>query len=208
MSSVQVDLNSFFLLTTFFFETQMSYLRFFFKAHRKHKRLAPVCHVIVCPDCTLLPRPPPLLTQSAEQSVTVSPTSPSKPTTQQPPVFCVELKPKQGFLSMGHQHCPFCLNQFLKVYSFFSSALALGTVFSPAPNTVLFFFFFGLWLWSSCVVLTPSSPTHKRPTHTTYSWIIKWQRERCHCFWLLTFGFSLNLIKKCFICDDVGALVF
>ncbi|KAI9560297.1 Inositol-pentakisphosphate 2-kise [Daphnia sinensis] len=83
-------------------------------AHRKHKRLAPVCHVIVCPDCTLLPRPPPLLTQSAEQSVTVSPASPCKPTTQQPPVFCVELKPKQGFLSMGHQHCPFCLNQFLK----------------------------------------------------------------------------------------------
>jgi hypothetical protein len=34
----------------------------------------------------------------------------------EPPVFCVELKPKQGFLSQGHQHCPFCLNQFLKVY--------------------------------------------------------------------------------------------
>lgn len=68
-----------------------------FAAHRKHKRLAPVCHVIVCPDCTLLPA----LANSGG--------------TNGEPVFCVELKPKQGFLSQGHQHCPFCLNQFLKV---------------------------------------------------------------------------------------------
>lgn len=68
-----------------------------FTAHRKHKRLAPVCHAVVCEDCTLLPSP------SRRSS-----TSPE-------PVFCVELKPKQGFLSGGHEHCPFCLNQFLKV---------------------------------------------------------------------------------------------
>lgn len=66
-------------------------------AHRKHKRLAPVCHVLVCSDCTLLPPLTMAMTAGVE------------------PVFCVELKPKQGFLSRGHQHCPFCLNQFLKV---------------------------------------------------------------------------------------------
>lgn len=62
-------------------------------AHRKHKRLAPVCHALVYSDCTLL--------------------HPAGRDDYQP-VFCVELKPKQGFLSRGHQRCPFCLNQFLK----------------------------------------------------------------------------------------------
>ena len=79
-------------------------------AHRKHKRLAPVCHVIVCPDCTLLPAP----TSGVE------------------PVFCVELKPKQGFLSQGHQHCPFCLNQFLKVP--FSLLAKYGTLSRDGNN--------------------------------------------------------------------------
>ena len=67
-------------------------------AHRKHKKLAPVCHAIVCNDCTLL--------SHAEHT--------------SEPVYCIELKPKQGFLSYGHERCPFCLNQFLKVpYVFF-----------------------------------------------------------------------------------------
>lgn len=70
-------------------------------AHRKHKQLAPVCHAIVCPDCTLLPAPSRALANGLNMSIL-------------PSVFCVELKPKQGFLSQGHQHCPFCLNQFLK----------------------------------------------------------------------------------------------
>ncbi|XP_046462392.1 inositol-pentakisphosphate 2-kinase-like isoform X1 [Daphnia pulex] len=91
-------------------------------AHRKHKRLAPVCHVIVCPDCTLLP---PAMSTATEQQqllslpVTCNNNQAATATTverqsAEPPVFCVELKPKQGFLSQGHQHCPFCLNQFLK----------------------------------------------------------------------------------------------
>lgn len=63
--------------------------------HRKHKRLAPVCHVIECDDCTVLPA--------------------SCPSNSCAPAFCVEIKPKQGFLAEGHEHCPFCLNQFLKV---------------------------------------------------------------------------------------------
>ena len=67
-------------------------------AHRKHKRLAPVCHAVVCSDCTLLPTPAEL-----------APNEPAEP------VYCVELKPKQGFLGHGHQRCPFCLNQYLKV---------------------------------------------------------------------------------------------
>ena len=75
---------------------------FLFTAHRKHKQLAPVCHAIVCPDCTLLPAPSRALANGLNMSIL-------------PSVFCVELKPKQGFLSQGHQHCPFWLNQFLKV---------------------------------------------------------------------------------------------
>ena len=70
-----------------------------------------MCHVIVCPDCTLLPAP----TSGVE------------------PVFCVELKPKQGFLSQGHQHCPFCLNQFLKVP--FSLLAKYGTLSRDGNNT-------------------------------------------------------------------------
>ena len=69
-----------------------------------------MCHVIVCPDCTLLPAP----TSGVE------------------PVFCVELKPKQGFLSQGHQHCPFCLNQFLKVP--FSLLAKYGTLSRDGNN--------------------------------------------------------------------------
>lgn len=64
-------------------------------AHRKHKRLASVCHLVVLADCTQLPKPMP-------------------PSVSTEPVYCIELKPKQGFLTKGHQHCPFCLNQFLK----------------------------------------------------------------------------------------------
>ena len=84
----------------------------FISAHRLHKRLAPVCHALVCRDCTLLP---PL----------------KSPTTTTEPVFCVELKPKQGFLSWGHEHCPFCLNQFLKVRLVLLSARLQRFCFAP-----------------------------------------------------------------------------
>jgi hypothetical protein len=103
--------------------------------------------VIVCPDCTLLP--PAISTEQQQQQLLLLPVTTTTTTGERqdkPPVFCVELKPKQGFLSQGHQHCPFCLNQFLKVrerccrYRFL---LSQRTKYGTFVVLNFFFFFLG-----------------------------------------------------------------
>ncbi|XP_069694076.1 inositol-pentakisphosphate 2-kinase isoform X2 [Periplaneta americana] len=73
-------------------------------AHRNHKSLQ-FGYVTVYPDYALLP-------------LHLSASSISSPTATVPPTFCVEIKPKQGWIPSPDRRlpkCTFCLNQYLKL---------------------------------------------------------------------------------------------
>lgn len=101
-------------------------------AHRNHKSLQ-FGYVTVYPDYALLP-------------LHLSASSISSPTATVPPTFCVEIKPKQGWIPSPDRRlpkCTFCLNQYLKVCCHDEHAvtccwmLSLFTCYSTTEHRIL-----------------------------------------------------------------------